>query len=250
MIRVIPCLDFLPEGVVKGVNFLNLRRVGDPVELAARYDEEGADELVFLDVGATVAGRRPLLAVLEEVSRRVFLPVTAGGGVRTTGDVEAYLAAGADKVAVNTAAVARPALLEEAAGRFGSQCVVLAMDVRRRPGGWEVFVEAGRRPTGLDALAWAREAEGRGAGELLVTSMDRDGTGAGFDTALYGALARATRLPLVASGGAGEASHFAEAARAGATGLLAAGLFHGGGLSIPALKQTLQSEGIEVRPWV
>jgi cyclase len=249
MVRVIPCLDVLAEGVVKGVNFENLRRVGDPVELAARYDGEGADELVFLDVGATVQGRRPLLAVLEEVSRRVFLPVTAGGGVRGLGEVEAYLAAGADKVAVNTAAVARPALLTEAARRFGSQCVVLAMDVRSRPGGWEVFVEAGRRGTGLDALEWAREAEGRGAGELLVTSMDRDGTGAGFDTGLYGALARASRLPLIASGGAGEAHHFAEAARAGATGVLAAGLFHGGRLTIPALKERLQREGIEVRPW-
>lgn len=248
MVRVIPCLDVLPQGVVKGKNFQNLRRVGDAVELASRYDEEGADELVFLDVGATVEGRSPLTAVLEAVSRRVFLPVTAGGGVRSLREVEAYLAAGADKVAINTAAVRRPALLAEAASRFGSQCVVLAMDVRRRETGWEVCVEAGRRPTGLDAEAWAREAEDRGAGELLVTSMDRDGTGLGFDTDLYGRLARAVRLPLVASGGAGEADHFTRAARAGATGLLAAGLFHGSALTIPELKKRLREDGIEVRP--
>ena len=249
MVRVIPCLDVLPEGVVKGVNFQGLRRVGDPVTLAARYDAEGADELVFLDVGATVEGRRPLASVLEEVSRHVFLPVTAGGGVRSIGEVEGYLEAGADKVALNTAAVRNPELLEEAALRFGSQCVVLAMDVKRRPGGWEVFVEAGRRPTGLDAVAWAREGQSRGAGELLVTSMDRDGTGLGFDTDLTAAMREATRLPVVASGGAGRAEHFAEGARAGATGLLAAGLFHRGLLSVRDVKKRLLAEGIEVRPW-
>lgn len=248
MVRVMPCLDVLPQGVVKGTNFQNLHRVGDAVELALRYDADGADELVFLDVGATVEGRKPLANVLEAVSRDVFLPVTAGGGVRGLSDVEAYLAAGADKVAINTAAVRNPSLLTETAFRFGSQCVVLAMDVRRRGAGWEVYVEAGGTPTGIDAAAWAREAEDRGAGELLVTSMDRDGTGRGFDTALYAALARTVRLPVVASGGAGKAAHFGEAARAGATGLLAAGLFHRSDLTIPELKKRLREEGIEVRP--
>ncbi|MGC8722407.1 MAG: imidazole glycerol phosphate synthase subunit HisF [Acidobacteriota bacterium] len=248
MKRVIPCLDVTAGGVVKGVRFEGLRRVGDPVELAARYDAEGADELVFLDVSATVEGRRPLLSILERVAERVFLPVTAGGGVDSVEAMRAMLLAGADKVAVNSAAVERPELLSEAAERFGCQCVVLAVDARRRPGGgWEVVTRAGTRPTGLDALEWASRAEGLGAGELLVTSMDADGTLAGFDCALYRALAGATRLPLIASGGAGSPEHFRDALEAGADAILAASLFHEERLSIPDLKQALARWGQEVR---
>ncbi len=248
MKRVIPCLDVKESGVVKGVRFENLRSVGDPVELAARYDAEGADELVFLDVTATVEGRRPLLGVLERVSERVFLPLTAGGGVKSVDDVRGMLLAGADKVALNTAAVEDPSLLSRAADRFGCQCMVLAIDARRRPGaGWEVVTHAGRRPTGRDALAWAAEAEGLGAGELLVTSMDADGTQAGFDDELYAALSGATRLPVIASGGAGSPKDFHDALAAGADAVLAASLFHDGVLSIPELKRALAGWGQEVR---
>ncbi len=249
MKRVIPCLDVKESGVVKGVKFQNLRRVGDPVELAVRYDAQGADELVFLDVSATVEGRGPLLHILERVSERVFLPVTAGGGVRSVEAMRDMLLAGADKVAVNTAAVLRPALLSEAADRFGAQCVVLAMDVMRRPeGGWEVATHAGSRRTGLDALEWASRAGGLGAGELLVTSMDSDGTQAGFDCGLYRALCSVTRLPVIASGGAGRPEDFREVLEAGADAVLAASLFHDGALSIPELKRTLLEWGQEVRP--
>lgn len=249
MKRVIPCLDVRAEGVVKGVRFEGLRRVGDPVALAERYDAEGADELVFLDVSATLEGRRPLLGILERVARSVFLPLTAGGGVRSVEDVRDLLLAGADKVAVNTAAVEDPSLLSRAADRFGTQCVVLAMDVRRRAGGgWEVVTRAGTRAEDLDAVAWARRAEVAGAGELLVTSMDRDGTKAGFDCDLYASLDGAVRLPVVASGGAGRPEDFLDALRAGADAVLAASLFHEGALSVPALKTYLASQGEEVRP--
>ncbi len=247
MKRVIPCLDVNENGVVKGVRFLGLRSVGDPVELAVRYDAEGADELVFLDVSATVDGRRPLLQVLERVSERVFLPLTAGGGVRDVALMRDMLMAGADKVAVNTAAVERPSLLSEAADRFGVQCVVLAVDVKRKEGGWEVVTHAGTRPTGLDALDWAGRARELGAGEILVTSMDSDGTLGGFDCGLYRALAEASSLPVIASGGAGRPEDFRDALEAGADAVLAASLFHDGVLPIPRLKRALADWGQEVR---
>mgnify|MGYP001766015567 CR=1 FL=1 len=248
MMRVIPCLDVDRRGVVKGVRFDGLKRVGDPVELAARYDEQGADELAILDVGATLEGRPTLTEVLEKVSERVFLPVTAGGGVRSAEDMARMLRAGADKVAVNTSALERPNLLGEAADRFGRQCVVLAMDVRRRPdGGWEVLAAAGTRRTGLDALEWAARAEGLGAGELLVTSMDADGTRGGFDASLYRALAGCTSLPVIASGGAGRPEHFLEVLEAGADAVLAASVFHEGRMTIPELKEALRRGGREVR---
>jgi imidazole glycerol-phosphate synthase subunit HisF len=248
MKRIIPCLDVNERGVVKGVRFQNLRAVGDPVELAARYDAEGADELVFLDVSATLEGRTPLLEVLERVSERVFLPLTAGGGVRSVEVMRDMLLAGADKVAVNTAAVERPGILSEAAARFGAQCVVLAIDAKRREGGgWEVVTHAGTRGTGLDALAWAAAAKDLGAGELLVTSMDADGTQRGFDCDLYWALASSTPLPVIASGGAGRVEDFVSALEAGADAVLAASLFHDGVLAIPELKEALKGLGQEVR---
>jgi imidazole glycerol-phosphate synthase subunit HisF len=248
MKRVIPCLDVNGRGVVKGVRFQNLRAVGDPVEMAARYDAEGADELVFLDVSATLEGRTPLLDVLERVSERVFLPLTAGGGVTGVEIMRDMLLAGADKVAMNTAAVERPEMLGEAADRFGAQCVVLAIDAERRGGGgWEVVTHAGTRRTGLDALAWAAAARDLGAGELLVTSMDADGTQGGFDCDLYRALASCTPLPVIASGGAGRVEDFAAALEAGADAVLAASLFHDGVLSVPELKIALKALGQEVR---
>ena len=247
MKRIIPCLDVKENGVVKGVRFEGLRTVGDPVELAVRYDAEGADELVFLDVSATLDGRRPLLNVLELVSERVFLPLTAGGGVRDVALMRDMLMAGADKVAVNTAAVERPSLLAEAADRFGAQCVVLAVDVKRTTGGWEVVTHAGTRQTGLDALEWAGRARELGAGELLVTSMDSDGTQGGFDCDLYRALAEASSLPVIASGGAGRPEDFRDALEAGADAVLAASLFHDGVLPIPRLKRALADWGQEVR---
>lgn len=246
--RVVPCLDVTAAGVVKGVRFQELRAVGDPVELAARYDGQGADELVFLDVSATRDGRRPLLDVLERVSRSVFLPVTAGGGVRDVETLRDMLLAGADKVAVNTAAVERPALLAEAADRFGAQCVVLAIDVRRRDVGWEVVSHAGTHPTGRDLLAWVAEAERLGAGELLLTSMDRDGTRDGYDLDLYRAVAAVSRLPLIASGGAGTVAHVAEVLNAGADAALLASLLHGGELTVGSLKDELARAGVAIRP--
>jgi len=248
MKRIIPCLDVDHRGVVKGVRFGGLRAVGDPVDLAERYDAQGADELVFLDVAATRTGRRPLLDLLERVSERIFLPLTAGGGVRGVEEARDLLLAGADKVAVNSAAVEEPALLCILAERFGCQCVVLAIDARRRErGGWEVVTRAGTRPTGMDAVAWAAEAESLGAGELLVTSMDGDGTRAGFDTALYEALAGATRLPVIASGGAGSLEDFGRALEAGADAVLAASVFHEGMYSVDEVKRWLAEAGQEVR---
>lgn len=247
MKRIIPCLDVDKTGVVKGVRFANVRRVGDPVELARRYDSEGADEIVFLDITATLNGRRPLLRMLERVAESVFLPITAGGGVGNVSDLRDLLLAGADKVAVNSAAVERPSLLSEAADRFGSQCVVLAADVRRAAGGWHVATHAGTRPTGRDALEWFERAERLGAGELLVTSIDADGTRAGYDLDLYRAIAAMTRLPVIASGGAGRPEDFRDAFLAGADGALAASLFHENRLRIPDLKSALAGWGQEVR---
>ncbi len=247
--RVIPCLDVDAGRVVKGTRFVDLRDAGDPVELAARYDAEGADELVFLDITATVEGREATLDVIARTAEQVFIPLTVGGGVRGEADVRALLRAGADKVAVNTAAVRDPAMLARCAERFGTQCMVIAIDARRRDGSWEVVVEAGRTPTGLDAVAWAVEATTRhGAGEVLLTSMDRDGTKDGYDVELTRAVADAVPVPVVASGGAGRPEHFAEAILEGhADAVLAASLFHFRELSIGEVKDHLASRGIPVR---
>jgi cyclase len=248
--RIIPCLDVRAGRVVKGVNFLNLRDMGDPAELARRYRDEGADELVFLDVTATVEARDALRHVVAAVAEALDIPFTVGGGVRSEEDAAALLLAGADKVSVNSAAVADPDLITRLARRFGSQCVVLAIDARRqgaRPASWEVVTHGGRRPTGRDAVAWAREGAERGAGEVLLTSMDRDGTGLGFDLELLAAVRAAMDLPLVASGGGERAEHFAAAARAGADAGLAATIFHEARVAIADLKRDLAAAGIPVR---
>jgi imidazole glycerol-phosphate synthase subunit HisF len=247
--RLVPCLDVDRGRVVKGVRFVSLRDAGDPVEAAARYDAEGADELVFLDITASSDARPIVIDMVRRVADAVYLPFTVGGGVRTVGDAEALLRAGADKVAVNTAAVQEPGLLGELARRFGSQAVVLAVDARRREHGWEVYVHGGRTPTGKDAVAWAREGAERGAGEILLTSMDRDGTKDGFDVPLTRAVADAVRLPVVASGGCGTVAHMAEALTEGrASAALAASVFHFGEIRIPEAKAELLRAGIEVRP--
>jgi cyclase len=246
--RIIPCLDVDAGRVVKGVRFEQLRDAGDPVELAARYDAEGADELVFLDITATIEGRDATHAVITRTAEQVFIPLTVGGGVRSEDDVRTLLRVGADKVSLNTAAVRDPSLLQRCSDTFGAQCVVVAIDARRRPGGWEVVVDAGRTPTGTDAVAWAHEATAeRGAGEVLLTSMDRDGTGAGYDLALLAAVREATTVPLIASGGAGEPEHFA-AGLAHADAVLAASRFHDEELSIRDVKRHLDARGIPVRP--
>lgn len=246
--RVIPCLDVKDGRVVKGVNFVALRDAGDPVEQAQLYDAAGADELTFLDITASHENRDTILDVVARTAERIFLPLTVGGGVRGVEDMRRLLLAGADKCSVNSAAVARPALIAEAARKFGSQCVVVAIDARRTAAGaWEVFTHGGRTPTGRDVLDWAREVESLGAGEILLTSMDRDGTGEGFDLDLLRAVAAAIRLPVVASGGVGTLDHFVEGARAGATGLLAASVFHFGRFTIPEVKQALDAAGVPVR---
>jgi cyclase len=247
--RVIPCLDVDAGRVVKGTRFVDLRDAGDPVELAARYGAEGADELVFLDITATVEAREATLDVISRTAEQVFIPLTVGGGVRTEDEANALLRAGADKVAINSAAVREPALLERCAERFGTQCMVIAIDARRADGGWEVVIDAGRTPTGRDAVEWASEATaGRGAGEVLLTSMDRDGTGRGYDLELLRAVDDAIRVPLVASGGAGRAEHFADALLEGrADAVLAASRFHFEELTIRRVKEHLASRGIPVR---
>jgi cyclase len=247
--RVIPCLDVDAGRVVKGTRFMDLVDAGDPVELAARYDAEGADELVFLDITATVEGREATLDVIGRTAEQVFIPLTVGGGVRHEDDVTMLLRAGADKVAINSAAVREPELLERCAERFGTQCMVIAIDAKRRTGGWEVFVDAGRTPTGRDAVEWAVEAtERRGAGEILLTSMDRDGTGEGYDLDLLRAVADATSVPLVASGGAGSLEHFAEALTEGrADAVLAASRFHFEQITIADVKRALQELEIPIR---
>jgi cyclase len=247
-LRVIPCLDVKDGRVVKGVNFVDLRDAGDPVEQAAVYDQAGADELTFLDITASHENRDTILSVVSRTAERIFLPLTVGGGVRSTEDIRRLLLAGADKCSINSAAVARPELVAEAARKFGSQCVVIAIDARAtRAGTWEVFTHGGRTPTGIDAIAWAQRMEAHGAGEILLTSMDRDGTGAGFDLDLLRAVTAATRLPVVASGGVGTLQHFVEGAQAGATGLLAASVFHFGTFTIPQVKQALAQAGLPVR---
>ncbi len=279
--RIIPCLDVHAGRVVKGVNFVNLRDMGDPAGMARRYRDEGADELVFLDISATVEEREALPHVVESVAETLDIPFTVGGGVRSEEDAAALLLAGADKVAVNSAAVADPTLLTRLARRFGCQCVVLAIDARRSGtgyrvpgtgrhppatvhrevsldgprspvpgplgGGWEVVTHGGRRPTGFDAVAWAREGAARGAGEVLLTSMDRDGTGAGFDVELLADVREAADLPLIASGGGESAAHFVAAAQAGADAGLAATIFHEARVSIASLKRDLAAAGIQVR---
>ncbi|MCE4616808.1 MAG: imidazole glycerol phosphate synthase subunit HisF [Aeropyrum sp.] len=246
-VRVIPCLDIDKGRVVKGVRFENLRDKGDPVELASRYEDLGADELVLLDVTATIEDRRPIYRVVRDVASAISIPFTVGGGVRSMADVEKLLDSGADKVSINTAAVKNPKLVEEASREFGSQSIVIAIDAKRRWGSWEVYVASGKKPTGLDAIQWARRAVELGAGEVLLTSIDRDGTRNGYDVELVRAVVEAARVPVIASGGAGSLSHFYEAYRAGATGLLAAGLFHDGLLSPLDVKAFLSSRGVEVR---
>jgi len=248
--RLVPCLDVDRGRVVKGVRFVSLRDAGDPVECAARYDAEGADELVFLDITASADARPIVIDMVRRVADAVFLPFTVGGGVRSVEDADALLRAGADKVAVNTAAVDDPALLEQLALRFGSQAVVLAVDARARgPAHWEVYVHGGRTATGRDAVAWAREGAERGAGEILLTSMDRDGTKDGFDIALTRAVSEAVPVPVVASGGCGTVEHMTAALTEGrASAALAASVFHFGEIRIPDAKARLRASGVEVRP--
>ncbi len=254
-VRVIPCLDVDDGRVVKGVNFRDLRDTGDPVELAARYDAEGADELTFLDITASSGGRDTMYDVVRRTAEQVFIPLTVGGGVRSVADVDLLLRAGADKVSLNTAAVARPQLLAEAARRFGSQCVVLSVDARRYQGppgqaphsGFEVTTHGGRTGTGIDAVDWARRATELGAGEILLNSMDADGTTAGFDTELIRAVRSVVAVPVIASGGAGTPAHFAPAVDAGADAVLAASVFHFGALRIGQVKQALRAAGHPVR---
>jgi imidazole glycerol-phosphate synthase subunit HisF len=251
--RIIPCLDIRDGRVVKGVHFVGLRDAGDPVEQAQIYDAAGADELVFLDISATPQGHDTCVDIVRRVADQVFMPLAVGGGVRTAQDARRLLLAGADKVSVNSAAVRRPELLSEMADAFGSQCVVLAIDARRinEPGDprWEVVIDGGRTPTGVDALEWAVRGVKLGAGEILLTSMDRDGTLAGYDLLLTRTLSRATGVPMIASGGAGEPAHFAAVFREGeADAALAASLFHDGVLAIPALKRELAGMGLSIRP--
>lgn len=263
-VRVIPCLDVDGGRVVKGVEFVDLRDAGDPVELAARYDAEGADEIVILDITASSDDRSIMLGVVERAAEQVFIPLTVGGGVRAVADVRALLRAGADKVAVNSAAVARPELVSELAGEFGSQCVVVAIDARRVPAGaprrdgdrsggsrpgFEVVTHGGRRATGLDAVEWARACARLGAGEILLTSMDRDGTELGYDLELTAAVSSQVRVPVIASGGVGSLGHLAAGAAAGgADGLLAASIFHFGRYTVAEAKRYLAQHGIGVRP--
>ena len=246
--RIIPCLDIKDGRVVKGVNFVNLRDAGDPVEQARLYDEQGADELVFLDISATHEGRKTTLELVGRVADTVFMPLTVGGGIRTVDDIHDLLLAGADKVSLNSAAVKRPELLTEGAERFGAQCIVLAIDARLRDSGWEVYVNGGRIPTGIDAVEWAVRGVELGAGEILLTSMDADGTLAGYDLELTRTVAEAVSVPVIASGGAGTSSHFGEVLTKGrADAALAASLFHDGKLMIAELKKELQARGVPVR---
>ncbi|HTK42532.1 MAG TPA: imidazole glycerol phosphate synthase subunit HisF [Gemmatimonadales bacterium] len=245
--RIIPCLDVSGGRVVKGVHFESLRDAGDPVSQAARYDAEGADELVFLDISATHEERRTTLDMVSQVADTVFIPVTVGGGIRSVSDGSEALRAGADKIAVNTAAVRDPALVDRLASSFGTQCVVAAVDAKRIGGRFTVMVTGGREQTSLEAIEWIRKLEALGAGEILLTSMDRDGTQAGYDLPLLRAAAAAVRIPVIASGGAGKLAHLAEALDAGAHGVLAASIFHFQGCSIPEARAFLRSSGFPVR---
>ena len=247
--RIIPCLDVNAGRVVKGVNFVELRDAGDPVEIARRYDEQGADEITFLDITASSDARDIILHVVEEVAEQVFIPLTVGGGVRIVDDVRRLLNAGADKVSINTAAVDNPQVVADASAKVGSQCIVVAIDAKQvEAGRWEVFTHGGRRPTGLDAVDWARRVEALGAGEILLTSMDRDGTKSGFDLGLTRAVADAVRIPVIASGGVGSLSHLADGVSEGrADAVLAASIFHFGEHTVREAKELMQARGIEVR---
>jgi len=246
--RVIPCLDVTAGRVVKGVNFVQLRDAGDPVEIAARYDGEGADELTFLDITASSDERDILLHVIEAVASKVFIPLTVGGGVRKVEDVRRLLNAGADKVSINTSAVQNPDLVREASSIVGNQAIVVAIDAKKNGARWEVYTHGGRKATGIDAVDWAKRMTAAGAGEILLTSMDRDGTREGFDIGLTRAVRDAVHVPLVASGGAGNAEHFAEGVLAGgANAVLGASVFHFGDLTVRQVKEHMQSRGIEVR---
>ena len=252
--RVIPCLDVDAGRVVKGVNFLDLRDAGDPVELAAAYGEQGADELTFLDVTASSSGRGTMIDVVKRTAEQIFIPLTVGGGVRSEEDVDQLLRAGADKVSVNTAAIARPELLGELSRRFGSQCIVLSVDARTvpegsepTPSGWEVTTHGGRRGTGIDAVEWARRGQDLGVGEILLNSMDADGTKAGFDLDMLRAVRETVSIPVIASGGAGAVEHFAPAVHAGADAVLAASVFHFGEMTIGDVKKALAADGVVVR---
>ena len=247
--RIIPCLDVAAGRVVKGVNFVNLRDAGDPVEVARRYDEQGADELAFLDIRASIETRGLLYDMIEAVADQVFIPLTVGGGVNSVADIRALLNAGADKVSINTAAVRNPAFISEAAGHFGAQCIVVAIDAKQSaPESWEVYTHGGRTPTGMDAIDWAREAADRGAGEILLTSMDRDGARAGFDLALTRAVVEAVEVPVIASGGVGSlADLVAGILTGGADAVLAASIFHYGEFTIAQAKAALAAAGIECR---
>ncbi|MCO7195363.1 imidazole glycerol phosphate synthase subunit HisF [Pseudonocardia sp. McavD-2-B] len=253
-VRVIPCLDVDGGRVVKGVNFKELRDAGDPVEMARVYDAEGADELTFLDVTASSSERGTMIDVVRRTAEQVFIPLTVGGGIRTPDDVDRMLRAGADKVSVNTAAIARPTLLHEMSRRFGSQCIVLSVDARRvpeggepQPSGWEVTTHGGRRSAGIDAVEWARRGQELGVGEILLNSMDADGTRAGFDLEMLTAVRKVVDVPVIASGGAGAVEHFGPAVRAGADAVLAASVFHFGQLRIGEVKDALRGEGVEIR---
>jgi cyclase len=250
--RVIPCLDVDGGRVVKGVGFVDLRDAGDPVELACRYDAAGADELVFLDITATSDKRDTVVELARRTADDVFIPFTIGGGIRSVADAQAVLDAGADKVSINSAALAQPGLIDELAATFGAQCVVLAIDAKARPGdpggAWEAYVAGGRVATGRDAVAWAREGVERGAGEILLTSMDRDGTNTGYDLALTGAVSAAVPVPVIASGGAGEVPHLVAALNAGADAVLCASIFHYGHHTVGEVKRELAAAGVPVRP--
>jgi cyclase len=246
--RVIACLDVRGGRVVKGVRFESLREVGEPAELATRYEAQGADEIVFLDISASVEERRTLLEAVRRTAERLFIPLTVGGGVRGADDVARVLRAGADKVSVNTAAVERPELLAESAARFGSQCVVASIDARREDGGWRVYTHGGRQPTALEAVAWAAECARRGAGEILLTSIDRDGARDGYDLELTRAVAEAVAVPVIASGGAGSSDHLLAALQIGAAdAVLVAGILHDGATTVGSIKQRLGRAGVSVR---
>jgi cyclase len=246
--RIIPCLDVKDGRVVKGVNFVNLRDAGDPVEVARIYDKACADELVFLDITASHEGRKIFIDVVRRTAEQIFMPLTVGGGINSVDDIRALLNAGADKTSINTAAVTRPALVGEAAERFGSQCIVVAIDVKKTPAGWKVYTHGGRHETALDAVAWAREVERLGAGEILLTSMDADGTKDGFDLPLTRAVTDAVNIPVIASGGAGKVEHFADVfLKAGADAGLAASIFHYGEITIGQVKDHLIANSITCR---
>jgi imidazole glycerol-phosphate synthase subunit HisF len=246
--RIIPCLDVTDGRVVKGVNFVELRDAGDPVEIARRYDEQGADELTFLDITASSDNRGLIFHIIEQVASQVFIPLTVGGGVRAVDDVRNLLNSGADKVSINTAAVLNPQLVADAAGRFGSQCIVVAIDAKRVGDHWEVFTHGGRKPTGFDAVEWAKRMVALGAGELLLTSMDRDGTKSGFDLELTRAISDAVEVPIIASGGVGNLDHMVDGVKqGGADAVLAASIFHFGEYTVKQAKQYMADHGIEVR---